>query len=599
MKETRIGIWQTVGSLYDVDARRYFRSGTPTPSNGTVALSGYHAYRCLMWCDKDALWERIGSDRVHSVAVSMTSEGNANESAAPCAVRLYRTDLKYDEEKQGLNSADTTRFDRGMTAEMPVNAHMPEWGETGMIGRGETLTDSVFMTGAQAQRLAEALMDGCAIGTFELRSGSVYSSNEAPYHVRYLKDISLTIRHEPESHVPPAPEWVQAERSTAAEGGKVRLRIGYTGEQTGTRWGISRKEARDAGWRDEEEMPCTETVETWAGRAGEEWQWRVRAINEHGASEYTVMPGTVRVLQRPERPRVTAAVRCCVAELTMEMEKDGGNESRMVLLNGEPFVSVGADETKVKKEILIREGENDLSFVLRDARGGESGETVITLTGVNHDLPGEGLCWKGVPSGQMGLTLKSTEGWPRAGTDEATDEGKTREIRAVLYGRGAVGRSVRRLYCGRGTLSLGADPEHGCEAVLKEMQIYRADDSRGGTEIRLCFEAEAFDRMLNEAEITAEGFPVRVVNGGDMTCRPLIRLRAKGDVTLTCGERRLTVYGCGGEVTVDSGSMTAQGAEGELLMTDGEFPALERGENVLTCTGDARMPRVMRRERYV
>lgn len=639
-----------VCTLYDGNPAERFRTGTPTPSKGTLALSGYHAYRSLCWFDSEEIAAALTGMRAVSIAISCRSQGNPDESAAPCPLQLYRTALAYDAGKAGQNSADTLRPDLGMTCDSPVNEYFIEYARTEPLERGGALTRSVFMTGDTAARMAEALAEGYALGSWNLKSGTAFPASAAPYCVRYLTEISITLGLEPVSRDVLSPDRFDPARQKATAGGTVTA--AFSGTVTGsaenpvTGYLLSfRDRERENGawgdWSEGESLSLTVSsgiltlpVPTAAGVSR---AFRIAAVSAENTGEWREMTGTVTAVAAPEAPAVKIRMQGYTAVLEAEIVPDPAGGCRYLMIGGEmagmtgPGLGDGEGGTENRAFLCCRhlcgKDDTEISVTVTDEYGGVSPAVTLPVTPARC-FDRTAFCFRGVYSEDLGIRLLQTPDHSfapaalqllrAAGSSESTvlREGEEEEgvflpaeAEMLLYmpahaSREALGRALQ----GEGMLRLGAEPRWQRKAVilsLTEEGLY----TDGGRKMKLRLLLSPFCKRADGVESDGEGegerpFPVTqkempLYFGGAVPALPRIVLNCTGDVTLSLGGKTLKILNTAGQYTVDCEKRVTTGPDGEEAETAGDYPCPAPGGHILQLAGNITGGSIMRGERFL
>lgn len=532
-------------SLYDGNPAERFRTGTPTPANGTLALSGYHAYRSLCWFDGEAIEAALTGMRAMSVAISCRSEGHTNESAAPCPLQLYRTSLAYDGTKAGLNSADTARPDRGMTCDSPTNEYFLEYARTEPLEKGGALSRSMFMTGAAAARMAESLAEGYALGSWNLKSGTVFSASTPPYCVRHLTDISVTLGLEPLSRDVLSPDHFEPVRQKAPAGGTVTAFFSGTevsdAENPVTGYLLSFRDRENGVWSDWSEgepLPVTDLSGSLSLPVpevpGVSRAFRIAALSAENTGEWREMTGTVTAVAAPEAPTVKIRMLGFTAAVEAEIAPDPAGGCRYLMIGGEmagmtgPGLGDGEGGTENRAFLCCRhlcgKDDTEISVTVTDEYGGVSPAVTLPVTPARC-FDRTAFCFRGVYSEDLGIRLLQTPDHSfapaalqllrAAGSSESTVlwEGAEKsvflpaEAEMLLYvpahaSREALGRTLQ----GEGMLRLGAEPHWQRKAVilsLTEEGLY----TDGGRKMKLRLLLSPFRKRAGagESENAGEG----------------------------------------------------------------------------------------------
>ena len=648
-------------TLYDGNPAERFRTGTPTPSNGTLALSGYHAYRSLCWFDSEEIAAALTGMRAVSIAISCQSLGNPNESAAPCPLQLYRTALAYDAGKAGLNSADTLRPDLGMTCDSPVNEYFIEYARTEPLERGGALTRSVFMTGDAAARMAQALSEGYALGSWNLKSGTAFPASAAPYCVRYLTEISVTLGLEPVSRDVLSPDHFAPTRQKATAGGTVTA--AFSGTVTGsaenpvTGYLLSfRDRERESGawgdWSEGESLPVTASSGTLTlpvpAAAGVSRAFRIAAVSAENTGEWREMTGTVTAVAAPEAPAVKIKMQGYTAVLEAEIVPDPAGGCRYLMIGGEmagmtgPGLGNGEGGTENRAFLCCRhlcgKDDTEISVTVTDEYGGVSPAVTLPVTPARC-FDRTAFCFRGVYSEDLGIRLLQTPDHSfapaalqllrAAGSSESTvlREGEEEgvflptEAEMLLYvpahaSREALGRALQ----GEGMLRLGAEPRWQRKAVilsLTEEGLY----TDGGRKMKLRLLLSPFRKRADGVESDGEGTgteadaytgegegerPIPVTQkemllyfGGAAPALPTVVLTCTGDVTLSLGGKTLKILNTAGQYTVDCEKRVTTGPDGEEAETAGDYPCPAPGRHILQLEGNITGGSILRGERFL
>ena len=638
-------------SLYDGNPAERFRTGTPTPSNGTLALSGYHAYRSLCWFDSEEITAALTGLRAVSIAISCQSLGSPDESAAPCPLQLYHTTLAYDAGKAGLNSADTLRPDLGMTCDSPVNEYFIEYARTEPLERGGALTRSVFMTGDAAARMAEALAEGYALGSWNLKSGTAFPASAAPYCVRYLTEISITLGLEPVSRDVLSPDRFEPARQKVTAGGTVTA--AFSGTVTGsaenpvTGYLLSfRDRERESGawgeWSEGESLPLTASSGTLTlpvpAAAGVSRAFRIAAVSAENTGEWREMTGTITAVAAPETPIVKIRMQGFTAAVEAEITPDPAGGCRYLMISGEmagmsgPGLGDSEGGTENRAFLCCRhlcgKDDTEISVTVTDEYGGVSPAVTLPVT-PSRCFDRTAFCFRGVYSEDLGIRLLQTPDHSfapaalqllraacssestvlREGEEEEEGVFLPAEGEMLLYvpahaSREALGRALQ----GEGMLRLGAEPRWQRKAVilsLTEEGLY----TDGGRKMKLRLLLSPFRKRADgvEGEGEDEGErPIPVTQkemplyfGGAVPALPLINLNCTGDVTLSLGGKTLRILNTAGQYTVDCEKRVTTGPDGEEAETAGDYPCPAPGGHILQLEGNITDGSIWRGERFL
>ena len=643
-------------SLYDGNPAERFRTGTPTPSNGTLALSGYHAYRSLCWFDSEEIAAALTGLRAVSIAISCQSLGSPDESAAPCPLQLYRTALAYDAGKAGQNSADTLRPDLGMTCDSPVNEYFIEYARTEPLERGGALTRSVFMTGDAAARMAQALSEGYALGSWNLKSGTAFPASAAPYCVRYLTDISVTLGLEPISSDVLSPDHFAPARQKATAGSTVTAAFSGTvtgsaeNPVTGYLLSFRDREQENGAWGDwseDESLPLTASSGTLTlpvpSAAGVSRAFRIAAVSAENTGEWREMTGTVTAVAAPEAPAVKIRMQGFTAAVEAEITPDPAGGCRYLMIGSEmagmtgpePDESEGGGEnggtarkTRLCCRHLCGKDDTEISVTVTDEYGGVSPAVTLPVTPARC-FDRTAFCFRGVYSEDLGIRLlqmpdhsfapAALQLLRAAGSSESTvlREGEEEEegvflpaeAEMLLYvpahaSREALGRALQ----GEGMLRLGAEPRWQRKAVimsLTEEGLY----TDGGRKMKLHMMLSPFRRRADGVDCEGEGEgerPIPVTQkemplyfGGAVPALPLINLNCTGDVTLSLGGKTRKILNTAGQYTVDCEKRVTTGPDGEEAETAGDYPCPAPGGHILQLEGNITGGSILRGERFL
>lgn len=638
-------------SLYDGNPAERFRTGTPTPSKGTLALSSYHAYRSLCWFDSEEIAAALTGMRAVSIAISCQSLGSPDESAAPCPLQLYRTALAYDAGKAGQNSADTLRPDLGMTCDSPVNVYFIEYARTEPLERGGALTRSVFMTGDTAARMAEALAEGYALGSWNLKSGTAFPASAAPYCVRYLTEISITLGLEPVSRDVLSPDRFAPARQKATAGGTVTAAFSGTvtgsaeNPVTGYLLSFRDRERENGAWGDWSEgeslsLTASSGILTLPvpSAAGVSRAFRIAAVSAENTGEWREMTGTVTAVAAPEAPAVKIRMQGYTAVLEAEIVPDPAGGCRHLMIGGEmagmtgPGLGDGEGEIENRAFLCCRhlcgKDDTEISVTVTDEYGGVSPAVTLPVTPARC-FDRTAFCFRGVYSEDLGIRLLQTPDHSfapaalqllraagssesivlREGAEEEEGVFLPAEAEMLLYvpahaSREALGRALQ----GEGMLRLGAEPRWQRKAVilsLTEEGLY----TDGGRKMKLRLMLSPFRRRADGVDCEGEGEgerPIPVTQkemplyfGGAVPALPRIKLNCTGDVTLSLGGKTLKILNTAGQYTVDCEKRVTTGPDGEEAETAGDYPCPAPGGHILQLAGNITGGSIWRGERFL
>lgn len=615
MNRVELPVCFTAGSLYDGEAVRYARTGTPPPPGGTVSLNGYHCYRSLMWTDPQQTRLALEGQSVIRLALCCQSAGDALESAEDCPVRLYVTNLAYDPDKEGMCSADTTRFDLGMTAEQPTNEHMTEFGLTGPLEKGGSLLDSVFMQGEQARRAAEALKAGYALGLWDLKSGDTFFSDEAPWHTRFLTQIKvIAFTVENTGPVPPptalglkSPFLCRGTETLLTVEGLFSPRVEdpVTGVLLSFR---DEKDGESGPWGEETFFPCFgqgETVsipvtapeEAYTGR-----RFRAAVRTVQSASLYTLAAQPLTALPPPEKCAIWVKMHACLAEIRLDCPQGSPEGPRLVTLNGENAAMLGSEKTAITLFRCLSPGEHTLTAAIKDRFGGTSEETFMTVRAVERPCGRWWVRFHGQSSAAFGAMLAAFPSRPGpklrekltvlSGQNGSWHDGEQEQLYEeteisfqLLLLPGSPVSEVKQWLMGRGELEFGDRPGLYYDACLGEGTVTFSDSPEEGARIRVNARCSPFLHEAAESVLPLTEGENPVINRGPVPCLPEITLTGAGPVSIQSGQGLLRIPEVIGPAVIDCREKTVKDEGGYELDVTGRFPILPPGESRLILTG--------------
>lgn len=597
---------QYASNMNDGDMFNRFRTGTPPAS--TTVLSTFHAYRSLAWFDAEAIAAALVGERVLSISFSATSEGVNAESAEAVPVRLYRTNLHYDATKQGWTDANTKRPDLGMTYDNPYNDHFIEYGETGAFVRGESLSDSLFMEGDPAARLAEALADGCALGTWALKPGRTMTNDTPPYRVRYMSDVSITIRHEPESTNVTAPTSAIILDNYASAGTAVRLNVsGATQPESGvnpiTGYKVSaRKSADGVAWGDWSNDEIIETDETTATllvtvSAQDDYhvQLRVATTSAMNTSNYLIATGEVIIASSPEIGSVLYKISGRRIDYTVYVPSSPYAGNLYVYLNDECRAMLPYDGGIARFHAVYgADGKHEDTLYVADEYGGTSEEKGITAYTSRNDAGNNWFSFNGRRSEDYGLLvtefLQKSSASERVKNDtvigrygdlpnrENDDIYDAYDATFQCISLGGFDADIRSWLAGDGDIIMGDDPNEIYSASIQQA-VEMSRFSRGISDkvIVVRVHLQPFKRHTDDDWMPLARSGLSVLNDGDCDCYPTVHMNGTGNLTVEIAGKRLIVQSVEGECWVDCYNRVAYDAENKLLETSGDFPTIPVG----------------------
>lgn len=606
-----------------------FRTGTPTPSNGTLALSAYHSYVSLAWFNAQAIATAISGERVLNISFSATSAGSNEESAEPCVVRLYRTDLGYDPSKAGWTTADTLRLYDGLTYADPYNEHFLVYGETAEMARGGSLTQSVFLEGQQAQDLAESLADGNALGSWAIKSGSSFMKNEPPYRVRYLSNISVTIEHEPQTTDITPPDKASLDQPFTGVDGEVGLTFSGTIAPTvnpiaGYR--VQYKESDDAGetygaWQDGWEYDITEasgTVVVHGGGVNTVRKFRIQVIGTDHDSGWTEATGTLTVSAPPTIGTLLYELHGLRCDFQLTVPADPMCNYLYVLFGEDVVGMLPATGGICRFSRVIAYGRNDISVCVRDEFGGLSNAKERTIYASRTDYGKNWLSWRGRRSEDFMLMVEKfmyrTISAERADNDSviglsgdtAVTEGKqvrdAYDAQFVLIAMdSAVNDDICEWLTGEGELIFGDDPDCIYDArIVKSVTAKRYDGRHENLVYTIKAHVQPFHRKRNEENYMVSMRNVQLYNAGTVYSYPVIEVYGTGDLWVEIDGRRLSVFGVTDYCKIDTYDKAVVNLGGELLTaTSGDYPILPAGTSRINYSEGITLLKVQMRQRWL
>lgn len=615
MNRVELPVCFTAGSLYDGEAVSYARTGTPSPPGGTVSLNGYHCYRGLMWTDPQQTRSALEGQSVISLALCCKSTGDALESAESCPVRLYVTDLTYDPDKEGMCSADTTRFDLGMTAEQPTNEHMTEFGLTGPLEKGGRLLDSVFMQGEQARRAAAALMEGRALGLWDLRNGDTFFSDEPPWHTRFLTEIRvIAFTVENTGPVPP-PAALTLKSPLLCRGKETLLTVEglFSPREEDPVTGVllsfrDEKDGECGPWGEETFFPCFgqgETVSipvTAPEEAHTNRRFRAAVRTVQSASLYALAARTLTALPPPEKCAIKVKMHACLAEIRLDCPQASPEGPRLVTLNGENAAMLGSEKNTITLFRCLPPGEHRLSAAIKDRFGGTSEETFMTVRAVERPCGRWWVRFHGLSSAAFGALLAAFPSRPGprlrenltvlSGQSGSCHDGEQEQLyeetevsfQLLLLPGSPVGE-VKRWLLGRGELEFGDRPGLTYNACLGEGTVTFSDSPEEGARVRVNARCSPFLHEAAEPLLPLTPGENPVINRGPVPCLPEMTLTGTGPVKIRIGERELSIPSLSGRAVIDCREKTVKDELGRDLSVTGRFPILPPGESLLILSG--------------
>lgn len=156
---------------------------------------------------------------------------------------------------------------------------------------------------------------------------------------------------------------------------------------------------------------------------------------------------------------------------------------------------------------------------------------------------------------------------------------------------------------GRGDLILGNDPTYAYDAQIVDeirfQKIMRAHQNRSFTVPFLCQPLKKKASTEADIALAAAG---TVVNIGDVSSRPLIKIVGSGNVTLAVGSYVLAITGVSTSIWIDSDlgmATNAAGTVNESYKVSGEWPQLDVGNNAISWTGTVTSVTISPRWRYL
>ncbi len=626
MNRVELPVRFTAGSLYDGEAVSYARTGTPPPPGGTVNLNGYHCYRSLMWTDPQQTQIALEGQSVISLALCCKSAGDALESVEDCPVRLYVTDLTYDPDKQGMCSADTTRFDLGMTAEHPQNEHMTEFGRTGPLEKGGRLIDSVFMQGEQARRAAEAMKAGCALGLWDLKSGDTFFSDEAPWHTRFLTEIKvIAFTVESTGPVPP-PAALTLKSPFLCRGKETLLTVEslFSPREEDPVTGVllsfrDEKDGECGPWSGETFFPCFGQGETVSipvtapdeAHTGRRFRAAVRTVQS--ASLYTLAAQLLTALPPPEKCAIRVKMYACLAQIHLDCPQGSPEGPRLVTLNGENAAMLGSEKAGITLFRCLSPGEHTLSAAIKDRFGGTSEETFMTVRAVERPCGRWWVRFRDLSSAAFGALLAAFPSRPGpklretyavlSGQSGSCHDGEQEQLYEeteltfqLLLTPGAPVGVVKQWLLGRGELEFGDRPGLIYNACLGEGTVTYSDNPEEGARIRVSARCSPFLHEAAEPLLPLTGGENPVINRGPAPCLPEITLTGTGPVQIKSGQAELDLHNISGTAVIDCREKTVKDESGQELNVTGHFPSLPPGESRLILNGTVSSAGIRMRE---
>ncbi|HNX82376.1 MAG TPA: hypothetical protein PKL77_09545 [Candidatus Omnitrophota bacterium] len=598
----------------------------------TKTVSPYNAWRSLVWFDGAAIESALTGQRVTAVGLNAKSTNDQLETPADTSIRLYRTNLTYNADNAGKNSANTVQFTAGMTYDSPYNDYFLEYGETTQLARGGTMTNGVFLTGQSAVDFVSALVSGYAMGNFVIKSGASYTGRAL---ARYLSDVSLTIEYTLDNTDVTAPLHASVDTSVVSAGtdGKIGFSGAVAASETNpiTGYNVRHAESNDNGatWGEWSSPVYTEMQTTsgaicvTAGAVGTYRKYQIATVGQLNTSDYVNVTGTIRAVALPSAPTVVASVDACLVTLSVTVEASNTGIAQ--------FVSVGVDTqtprimnmTKASGgttvvQIITQPGEHAVHTAIMDARGNSGAET---LTNVSTQELSAGNNWMefcGVSSRCVGALVtkyaqpntaaRRTEDVQAVGVPgsftitqgENVYDAFSLTVEMLVENKNVLAYA-RRWLAGSGDIRFGSDPDYYMRARIDQpLSFERVSTASDMYYMTVQADVQPF-RML-EAE-KGENISVydtkKIYNAGDVKCYPVIIVYGSGDTTVTVGTNSITLTGITEYYKIDCYYMTVEDENGNAISTySGEFPLLEIGESAVSWTGLVTDVTIDRRQSY-
>lgn len=606
-----------------------FRTGTPKQTDGTLALSSYHAYRSLAWFNGAAIASALVGERVLSISFTATSQGVSDESTEAVPVRLYRTDLHYDSTKIGWTDANTLRPDKGMTYDHPYNDHFIEYGETGELVKGSQITDSVFVTGDSATAFANALADGCALGTWNLKPGSSMSANTPPYMVRFMQDVSITIRHEPETTDVTPPTSVILLDEYASAGSEVRVSVsGATQPESGvnpiTGYMVSMRTSEDGetwgNWSNDElvQTGATNIIlrPIVSADDGDHIQLRVATTSAMNTTDYVVASGEVVITASPQIGSVLYKATGRRIDFSVRVPESVYSGNMYVYLDDKCVGMLTHDGGIARFSVLSEtDGKYECDITVRDEYGGVSAEKHQEIFVTRNEIGKNWFMWKGLRSDDFGLLVTDFMDKSSA-TDRVENDriiGRYGDVQnreqsnafdsydatfkcIALHGHEA---EIRSWLTGDSELVMGDDPNEIYTASIQQaVEMTRYSHGISDKVIVVRVHVQPFRKHADDVWMPIARSGLSVLNDGDTACYPEIRLHGSGDLRLEIDNVEIIVQGVTNECVVDCYNRVAYGSDGNLLETGGEFPTLPVGVTEIVFSENVASAEIKRNRLY-
>lgn len=631
MSSAAFPVIHVAGSLYDGEACPYFRTGTPPPPGGTVNLNGYHSYRSLMWVDAAAVTAALEGKTVLNAAFSCSCGMDDLQTREACPVRLYRTDLTYDPDKAGMCSADTTRFDEGMTFEHPVNEHMLAYGETDKLVKGSEMHQSVFMQGDEARALAESLKNGCAIGTWNLKEGSVFFSTEKPYMTRFMTDMCITLNYTEDTGgvLPPTDSFLS--QTTLAEGLETQLH--FSGADT-----VNENEpitgylmsCRDIDYRsndDHDAQPWSEDVfypmpyatqgdiTVTAPAPYRYREFRIATRGRETVSDYALVRTLLYGSVPSDAPTADVDTDKYPVMLRVHCPPAYTLCDRYVCLQGIPYGMVSSRPEDFVITLPLSANEYTMDITLKDSYGSVSEPCTVHFT-VPQRNAGRYIIFNHVPGAYYGLyllegpTLRTPD--TRAGQYIVADRSgsvpdtalmdlhDSREMEFVLYAwRDSIVDDVMAYLSGSGELAFSDRPNEVYDVAFLKGHTVAILTEAGGCAYTVRALCRPYIRHADERTYLITERSREIFNHGAVPCEPMIDLTGTGSGSITLNDETLTVDGMRGNARIDCMICKAWDEDGNELACSGVFPRPGPGTVSVTLSGAIERAQILLREGWL
>lgn len=606
-----------------------FRTGTPKQENGTTALSSYHAYRSLAWFDAEAIAAALVGERVLSISFTATSQGVSDETTQAVPIRLYRTNLHYDASKIGWTDADTLRYDQGMTYDSPYNDHFLEYGETGESVKGQEISDSVFMSGDSAAALANALADGCALGTWQLKAGKTMYQNEPPYMVRFLDDVSITIRHEPETTDVTAPTSVIVLDAYASAGSEIRVSVsGATQPESGvndiTGYMVSMRTSADGetwgNWSNDEFVASTKTADILkvlvSADDDHHVQLRVATTSAMNTSAYVVASGEIVITSAPAIGSVLYDISGRRIDFTVRVPASvyAGN---LYVYKDDVCVAMLDSNGGIARfsAVSSADGKYECDISVHDEYGGISAIKHQSVYVIREPISKNWFMFKGKRSDDFGLLVTDFMNKSSAAdrvqnetvisrygdvqSREASNAFNAYDAQIKCISLCGFDADIRSWLTGDGELIMGDEPNIVYNVSIQNaVEFSRFSHGIADSVIAISVHVQPFKMHADDNWMPLARTGLNVLNDGDVDCYPIIKLNGSGNLRVEIAGKALLIQSATNECYVDTYNRVAYGADNTLLETSGDFPVLLVGMNTVAFSDNVASAEIKRNRLY-